>query len=604
MSKLIKEPLLRKDLPTVDKITPEEFSKLTLRQRYQVHFDGLSSGGRSVAHVFPLFRAYLLIGLYWFIGFYVIAWATGPLLNNLTGKGGEWYLLGDLFSLGNIKRFILYNVFHGVTGFGATCGPLGAKDKLGHGAMMYHCTTRGTLASPLFPAVVRIFQKTPAKRGPLGVAAYVCYCLALVWGIIFPTFISMYIINATYFVACIFDFNIFFASRGEHYGYHMFCLMFPDWLAGCQWSQAMMWIMCGFSKLGPWFKYVIQVLVQDGAWTPFVNPLFMSRLFRKDHDGGDYNPSLFARLLSHCGCLGEWVFPLCCMAVPGTIVNQVGVFGMILYHAIIWLTLPAASVFEWQYYTQIMTYLLYGTAAYNFNVLNHCIHDFGIGFGMGIPYSPTLRVFLVIVLIVIPVIGQINPKLVPFMMAFRQYAGNWRTGWWIVSKEAKTKIEKLVTYNSIYRDQGFEYGLAASFMVVPQFRGIFSVMEKFFEDSGSSPNDFDFIFSFFMENAIFGWGIGLGWMWNRECFREAVVEICGLEPGDCYVLQMEPVSSLPPHTLNYRLMDVAKGPLDAEVYVTMPYSELEGTHPLECIIKPERMSKGKSIRGTFLSTYY
>jgi len=599
----MKEPLLRKDLPTVDKITPEEFSKLTFRQRYQVHFDGLSSGGRNVGHVFPLFKMYLWIGLYWFIGFYLACWFSGPLLNHLTGKGGDWILLGDLFSLINIRRFILYNVLHGVTGFGATCGPLGAKDKLGHGAMLYQCTTPGTLCSPLLPAVVGLVQKFPAIRGVLGVAAYVIYCLALVWGIIFPTISNMYIVNGTYALACIFDFNIFFASRGEHYGYHMFCLMFPDWIAGCQWSQAMMWIMCGFSKLGPWFKYVIQVLVQDGAWTPFVDALFMSRLMRKDHDGGDYNPSLFARFLSHCGVLGEWVFPLCCMAVPGTMVNHVGVFGMIAYHAIIWLTLPAASVFEWQYYTQIMTYLLYGVN--NFNA-STAVHTTVIaGFGMGIPTSPLLLLFLLTVLIVIPVIGQVEPKLVPFMMAYRQYAGNWRTGWWIVSKEAKAKIEKIKTYNSIYRDQGFEYGLAASFMVVPQFRGIFSVMEKFFEDSNSSPNDFDFIFSFFMENAIFGWGIGLGWMWNRECFREAVVEMCGLEPGDCYVLQMEPVSSLPPHTLNYRLMDMAKGPLDAEVYVTMPYSELEGTHPLECIVKPERMStRCNSIKGTFLSTYY
>lgn len=273
---------------------------------------------------------------------------------------------------------------------------------------------------------------------------------------------------------------------------------------------------------------------------------------------------------------------------------------MILYHTVIWLTLPAASVFEWQYYTQFMTIFLY--ARNNFDSTSRTLTYEHIG--LGLPTSPLLVAFLVVVLVVVPIIGQIEPKLVPFMMAYRQYAGNWRTGWWIIRKDKKEKIEKIKTWNPIYRDQRFEYGLAASFMVVPQFRGIFSVMEKFFEENDYSPNDFDFVFSFFMENAIFGWGLGLGWMWNRECFRNAVVEVCGLERGDCFVLQMEPVSALPPHTLQYRLMDMAKGPLEAEVFVEMPYKELEGTHPLEVNVKPERMTSGKSIRGTFLSTYY
>lgn len=261
---------------------------------------------------------------------------------------------------------------------------------------------------------------------------------------------------------------------------------------------------------------------------------------------------------------------------------------MIGYHAFIWLTLPFASVFEWQYYCQFMTYFLYARNGFN------------------LPTSPLLLAFLVIVLLVIPVVGQIWPRLVPFLMAYRQYAGNWRAGFFMVRKSAQPKFDRIKAWNPIFYPAGrIEFKLGAPVMAVPQYRGMFSVFEKFFDDNPRfKPSDFLIVNSFTFSNAVFGWDLQVGWLWFRECFRTAVVDICGLEAGECYVLQIEPVSLLPPYQLTYRLMDLVKGPMEADVFADVLYSDLEGTHPMDVHLKPELMRKGKSIRGTFLSTYY
>merc|ERR1711966_647796 len=122
--------------------------------------------------------------------------------------------------------------------------------------------------------------------------------------------------------------------------------------------------------------------------------------------------------------------------------------------------------------------------------------------------------------------------------------------------------------------------------VVPQFRGLFSCLEKFFADNRYKVNDFDFIGSFAVSNAVFGWDLAVGWLWYRDCFRTALLDICGFEPGECYVIQVEPSKCLPPYSLRYRLMDMTKGPMDAEIYVDVPYSKLEDcTHPMEVYLK-------------------
>lgn len=557
----------------------EAWERLSDRDRYRIYFDEAAAANCTMP-VFTLAFITIVLGLIWFAVF--------------------WYLVRDaeqdLFSELNMRKFVLYNVLHGVLGFGASSGPLGAKFKVPWGLPFLMFLTPGTLCSPLFPGVVSLVQRTPAKRSLLQVLLSGAYMMSLVYAIVDPSIMRVTIVNLLLAAATVSDFTVFLASRGEHYGYMMISMSFPDWIAGCQWVQLMLWLAVGVSKCGPWFKYVIQVLIKDAIWTPFLPDKFSANLLNKDFEKGDFTPSVAARVLAACGALGEWTFPLCAvLGPPGSAINTFGVFGMMAYHTFIWSTLPFASVFEWQYYTIFMTYFLYR------------LHPFAV------PTSPLLLVFLIFVLFVLPVVGQLRPTLVPFLLAYRQYAGNWRMGTVMLRKGARAKFDKLKTYESIYHwehapegmgGERTSYMTGAPFMVVPQFRGQFSILEAFFKKTGGREDDFYFIGTFMFVNAVNGWNLGGGWEFNRECWRKAVVEVCGLAPGDMYSLMMEPVENLPPHNLSYRLMDMTKGPLDAEVYANVPYEELEGTHPMEVHIKEERIKSGNSIKGMFLDTYY
>eukprot|EP00929_Paragymnodinium_shiwhaense_P039526 TRINITY_DN20743_c0_g1_i2.p1 TRINITY_DN20743_c0_g1~~TRINITY_DN20743_c0_g1_i2.p1 ORF type:complete len:567 (-),score=54.49 TRINITY_DN20743_c0_g1_i2:571-2271(-) len=565
-------------------MTPEEaeetWSILSFRERFRVYFKDSAAANYSLP-VFPIVVLTIILGVIWFAVF--------------------WYLIrddsADFFSELNVRKFILYNVLHGVLGCGATSGPLGLKFRVPFGNAALIFLTPGTLCSPLLPGVIGLAQKMPAKRSMLQVLLYIAYVTALVYAIREPSFTRVTITNIMLAAATVGDFTIFLASRGEHYGYMMVCMCFPDWIAGCQWCQLMLWLMVGCSKCGPWFKYAIQVLVKDAVWTPCLPELFSARFFHKDFENDDYTPSRATHCLGYLGAAGEWLLPICCVAsAPGEVVNRIGVAGMIAYHAFIWCTLPTASVFEWQYFTMIMTYFLYG------------LHPLAFPTS-----SPFLVAFLVVVLLVFPVVGQLKPTLVPFLLAYRQYAGNWRMGMMLLRRKSKAKFERLKTYESIYfwehapKEMGGEraqFITFAPFLVVPQFRGVFSIMEAFFEQTNTSTDDFWLVLQFPFVNAVMGWNLGGGWEINRECWRNAMVDICGLEPGDMYMVMCEPVEALPPYNLAYRVMDMAKGPNDAEVFAEVPYCELEGTHPLKVAIKPERIRSGKSIKGLFLDTYY
>lgn len=61
--------------------------------------------------------------------------------------------------------------------------------------------------------------------------------------------------------------------------------------------------------------------------------------------------------------------------------------------------------------------------------------------------AATRQVFLVVVAGVVPLVGQLYPKLVPFLIAYRPYAGNWRFSWHVVDNKATHKLRKLKCVN-------------------------------------------------------------------------------------------------------------------------------------------------------------
>jgi hypothetical protein len=68
---------------------------------------------------------------------------------------------------------------------------------------------------------------------------------------------------------------------------------------------------------------------------------------------------------------------------------------------------------------------------------------------------------LVVVLIFVPCFGQLFPKELPFLFAFRPYAGNWRMGWVVVKKTAVDKLKRLKTWDSVLMPENAELLMGA-----------------------------------------------------------------------------------------------------------------------------------------------
>ena len=62
---------------------------------------------------------------------------------------------------------------------------------------------------------------------------------------------------------------------------------------------------------------------------------------------------------------------------------------------------------------------------------------------------PALAAGLLVVLVAVPVVGQLCPARVSFLFAFRPYAGNWFFAWHVVATPALPKLRRLKTAESL-----------------------------------------------------------------------------------------------------------------------------------------------------------
>lgn len=71
--------------------------------------------------------------------------------------------------------------------------------------------------------------------------------------------------------------------------------------------------------------------------------------------------------------------------------------------------------------------------------------------------SLLLSLFLITTLIIIPIYGNLYPKKVPFLLAFRPYAGNWRWCFLVYDKKkVSKKLRQIKSYDEVEWDQLLE----------------------------------------------------------------------------------------------------------------------------------------------------
>jgi len=204
---------------------------------------------------------------------------------------------------------------------------------------------------------------------------------------------------------------------------------------------------------------------------------------------------------------------------------------------------------------------------------------------------PVMALFLAFVLLAVPLYGQLRPKKVPFLTAYRPYAGNWRFSWHIVDAKARDKLRRLKVLEGIFVTENartiwgsslpscdqLEDFFTGNMVFFPHFRPLIPVVEKLQALKGwKTHHDYFTLFSECFFNAVFGWSLGTGW-YVRGGYFKAMTQVCGFLPGECYIAVFEPHGLLN-HTSEWHVVDITD-PSVKIIHGRAPYAELEAFQP-------------------------
>jgi len=497
------------------------------------------------------------------IAFYIGAWVAFCSLSPSLGGPSEiasWWLDPIAF-----QKAILWSLLFEILGLGCGSGPLTGRYFPPVGGFLYFLRP-GTTKLPLFPGMPLLGGRT---RGPLDVVAYatligivlVALCSATVpyWAIA-SVAVLVPLLGVT-------DRTLFLAARGEHYWTTVVCMLFSSWIAGAQAVQLALWFWAGVSKLNHHFPTVVCVMNSNGPLTRFES--LRKRFYRSYPD--DLRPSRLATWLAHIGTAHEMTVPLLFIAAGfgwlGPHGLTIAVVVMLALHVYITSNVPMGVPLEWNFM------VVYGAFALFWAHPEVTFLQVDLG----------LAPLLVVMLLVLPAVGNLWPHQLSFLLAMRYYAGNWAYGVWLFEGESYRKLERLTTsapwiYDQLahFYDRGTSVGLVGKVLAFRMMHLHGRILARVIPKAVDRFEDYEYLDGELVAGMALGWNFGDGHLHN-EHLLDAVQKQCGFEPGElrCVFVESQPLGK---STMQWRIVDAADGELErGEVDV----AELRRVQPWE-----------------------
>ncbi len=489
----------------------------------------------------PVYAAYALKMLA-FIGAWVFCCSFSPALGGLDTIG-TWWLHPIAF-----QKAMLFSLFFEVLGFGCGSGPLTARYLPPVGGLLYWLRP-GTTKLPLFPRAPVIGGD---QRTWLDVAVYAALLASSVRVLIAPepTFALLLPVAVLVPVLGVLDKTIFLAARAEHYWVMVVCFTFAtDWIPGAKAVQLALWFFAGFSKLNHHFPTVVAVMTSNG---PFSRADFIRKAMYRSYPD-DLRPSRLAQWLGHGGTLLEMGVAIAFLLTPlGTppVVAMVLMLGLHLY---ITSNVPMGVPLEWN------VSVVYGAFALFWAHPEVSLLSLG-------PWWVML--FVLVMTLGLPLLGNVRPDLVSFLLAMRYYAGNWACSVWLVKREAVGKLDRLVTSSPpLFKQLGFFYphgtavGLVGRVMAFRMMHLHGRSLPHLVPKAITAPlGDYEWFDGELVANLALGWNFGEGHL-HREQLLESIQRQCGFEEGElrCIFIESQPIHR---QSLAWRIADAKTGQLE------------------------------------------
>ena len=525
--------------PTPTPYDPLEWAQMPLPERARLACQAWAGEGYGA----PLaVYAVYAVKLAFYAGMWLLFCWQSPALGapwNL----GEWWLHPLAF-----EKAILWSMLFEGLGLGCGSGPLTGR-YVPPVAGFLHFLRPGTTKLPLFP---RLPVLGGHRRSLLDASLYLAVVSLITVALVAPTVDRSLLVAIAVLVPLlgVADRTVFLALRAEHYWTTAVCFAVGgNWIAGAKAVQLALWFWAGFSKLNHHFPHVVCVMVSNSPLLRF--GWLRRRMYRAAPD--DLRPSRLAVAMAHAGTALELGVPLILLFAPGGPSLVLGLVLMLLLHTFITSNVPMGVPIEWN------LMVVYGGFALFWAHPDVTLLDLG--------GSPALAVFLAVLLVAVPLLGNLVPGRVSFLLAMRYYAGNWAYGVWLFRGDAYRKLDRLTKSSPWIHDQlaRFYYhptsvGLVGRAMAFRLMHLHGHALPVLIPKAVDRLADHEYLDGEIVAGLVLGWNFGDGHL-HREDFLRAVQAQCAFEPGElrCIFVEAQPFGR---HTLGYRIHDASTGLLE------------------------------------------
>lgn len=480
------------------------------------------------------------------IGLYMLGWmmvcAVSPTLGG-PSTVASWWLEPLAF-----QKAILWSMLFELLGLGCGSGPLTGRYLPPLGGPLYWLRP-GTTRLPLFPGMPVLGGLT---RSWLDVAVYALLLLMLVRALLAPSLAADHFLPIVLILplAGLLDKTLFLAARGEHYW--VTSLVFwvaPDWLPGAMMVQLCLWLFAGVSKLNHHFPTVVCVMVSNSPLTRF--EWIRRRMYRSYPE--DLRPSTLATVMAHMGTVLEMSVAVSFALVPLGVPVWVGVCLMLMLHSFILSNVPMGVPLEWNVMVVYAGFALFYA------------HPEVVWWQM----TPLwLAPVLFATSFLVPLLGNLFPERISFLLSMRYYAGNWPCSVWLFRGEAYRKLDRLVKSSPWVHDQLEPlYDRSTAVALVGKVMG-FRLMHLhgralplLVPRAVDDVRRYEWVDGEIVAGLALGWNFGDGHLHDEQLLSSLQAQ-CGFEPGElrCIFMESQPIQR---QTLRYRIRDAVTGLIDA-----------------------------------------
>eukprot|EP01065_Artemidia_motanka_P040411 TRINITY_DN5063_c0_g1_i1.p1 TRINITY_DN5063_c0_g1~~TRINITY_DN5063_c0_g1_i1.p1 ORF type:complete len:596 (+),score=137.49 TRINITY_DN5063_c0_g1_i1:53-1840(+) len=551
------EPPLAKWGKSSRPATPDmsRFRKLDVRGRAElICTDWISNGYGAAASV----------GLFYVFKTAAFAWVWWKLCSPLADHDlKDW--AADAF-----RRVVMLTVLWEVLGVGGSSGPLNGRYLPSPVVAVWYFLRPGAIKMPPGWAqkVLPEWLIGGHQRGLIDVTLYAALVAALTLTLATPfggiTVPHVVCVMALLIALTFRDATVFCAARCDHWLWTLLFLCSGEhWATGCKLVQAAVWFYAGFSKIGPWFPYVVMAMVSNSS-------TFRLKALRRrtvmNVEKGDLRPSREIIVLSHFGTLSEMTFPFLLLTAAGPILDAQGVvlpvtpahaalLFCLTFHLFICCHIPMGAPLEWNVACMVSAVVLFG------------IHG-----GVSPADLAALPLFFQVaaaLLFLVPLYGNLFPKGISFLIAMRYYAGNWPNTQWIWSKKAEHKWQKLLQDRALCKLMHEQVGSFYKSDVVMctewrqyAFRAMNlhghllpGLLRKILR--GRDMDDWRYADGEVVAGIALGWNFGDGYLHDKRLLA-VVQKYCQFEPGELYHIRIESCPTLIGSGYPWEIRDAAK----------------------------------------------